>query len=241
MTKKKRTRSDFVLCAVAWAEGRRPHWLPKGEPLPLAGDPHADSGIPNASAPHWHISWPHVSSEALRAAPPEKQATLIITKDRVTKTEVRYLPRLRPPIPWLLDSPNTAGWWYEWAAGFEGAKLDCDRCPHQAYSLKDVPPDEHGRRQCPMHGLTFGADGEVVKLEPPAISATPAPPTPGEIAEEKALGIFCSVVELAAQLKRLEGMSASTGLNVTMPDSLNKLLQTAADVAERHERQNRKV
>lgn len=48
-------------------------------------------------------------------------------------------------------------------AYLEACKTMVPKCPHRGYDISQVSPDKNGIITCPLHGLKFGTDGQIIK------------------------------------------------------------------------------
>ena len=58
----------------------------------------------------------------------------------------------------------TSDWFIEFENAYASERVgNCNRCPHKGHPLGQVLPDISGQKVCPLHGLTWNADGTLAR------------------------------------------------------------------------------
>lgn len=162
LTAPPRTGSLYLVPAVRSPDAFRTlfgDWMPILEPV------HKDPGIPGGEQQHLHVDFrfcPLMARFGLKLAQGKQPLTAFVMP--WPGGAIEYRPMVcwaASHEPWNVEGLSGYEWQSQLETEFAEARVsDCQRCPHQGVSLGGVPL-KGGLRECPAHGLRWGADGRL--------------------------------------------------------------------------------
>lgn len=154
--------------------------------IPIRGDKHADDAeFFSSSEPHYHVDWRFAGNlvfkylemklldfDDINDAPLIVLPTTLPIHDHEISNRKKLCLREELPYPtstrpraWDLPYGTYQRIWFrdELYKIYKGRELTDNTCPHRGYNMSDVPTNCKGHKVCPLHGLTFGKNLQVIK------------------------------------------------------------------------------
>lgn len=142
-----------VLYAPMFGQRKSDHW-------PIFGPKHDDREIIGFSDIHYHFDFRFLTKRQMEimAKSSYGESDIIVTVTRINPVWEHRTVKKKCQRPFPHFPIHKARWCEELLNAYQHKTLTNGRiCPHRGADLSTIAPDQHGRIQCPLHGLIWCA------------------------------------------------------------------------------------